>query len=93
MKQRVLVGMSGEVDSSVAGYLLREQGYEVVGARKFETLGLQEEEKIRLLGRTPQLTSVKSVGPPSVFLHFFAGSRVRPSGQDYEHECAEGRTL
>ena len=30
-KQRVLLGMSGGVDSSVAGYLLRKQGYEVVG--------------------------------------------------------------
>ncbi|HEY2710997.1 MAG TPA: tRNA 2-thiouridine(34) synthase MnmA [Chthoniobacterales bacterium] len=30
-KPRVLLGMSGGVDSSVAGYLLREQGYEVVG--------------------------------------------------------------
>jgi len=30
-EQRVLLGMSGGVDSSVAGYLLREQGYEVIG--------------------------------------------------------------
>ena len=30
-KRRVLLGMSGGVDSSVAGYLLGEQGYEVVG--------------------------------------------------------------
>src|SRR5712691_7525022 len=30
-KKRVLLGMSGGVDSSVAGYLLRDRGYEVVG--------------------------------------------------------------
>jgi tRNA-specific 2-thiouridylase len=31
VRTRVLLGMSGGVDSSVAGYLLREQGYEVIG--------------------------------------------------------------
>lgn len=65
-KQKVLLGMSGGVDSSVSAVLLKEQGYEVMGAT-MHLWAKQKDEKMNLSIRDAKKVCDKLQIPHYVF--------------------------
>lgn len=70
-KQKVLLGMSGGVDSSVSAVLLKEQGYEVMGA----TMRLWDKQKDEKMN--PSIRDAKKVCDKLHIPHYVFDARER----------------
>ena len=94
MKQRVLLGLSGGVDSAVTALLLKKQGYEVVGA----FIRCFSEEKNKVTGECSWIEDKKEAQKISALLNIklidlnyekeYAKNVIKPMFKDY----AKGKT-
>lgn len=87
MKKKVVVGMSGGVDSSVAAWLLKEQGYEVIGV----TLQMEAEASCALSAAEDAKKVAETLGIPHYVADF--SQEFQDHVKDYfVGEYLQGRT-
>lgn len=89
MKQKVLIGLSGGVDSAVAALLLQKQGYEVIGA----FMKCFSEGKNKITGECPWVEDKKSaqriassLGIKFIELNYeteYVGQVIKPMFESY----------
>ncbi len=93
-KKKVVVGLSGGVDSSIAAYVLKEQGYEVVGLfmRNWnDTTGLLEADCPWLDDKFDAMAVAKKLDIPFHFIDLSAEYRARVVDYMFS-EYERGRT-
>jgi tRNA-specific 2-thiouridylase len=93
-KKKVVIGLSGGVDSSVAAYVLKEQGYEVIGLfmkNWHDTTGVLEADCPWLEDRFDAMAVAKKLGIP--FHYVDLSEQYRARVVDYMFaEYEKGRT-
>lgn len=89
MLKKVVIGMSGGVDSSVAAYLLREKGYEVIGVT-MKTLK-DDDVRVSTIGHEDAMKVAKTLGINHYFVDFHEDFKEQVM-DNFVEEYLAGRT-